>query len=211
MTLIKCSYEVLSALNLKAIFLLPQSLLLCIFVYLLQLHMLHLLHHRFNALFWGCWLWVALVRFKLRHPVSHHNYEFCQELFLNIVSDKCFHGRQIMCWLMISYWRKKKKKNLPCSDKIFMMYLEQIPSCIRLCNWNVEQSEKKAGALCCSLQRCRRQMLATSKLQWGRWQCQLLNCAEEWKLQAENRVFEILADVCLFARFLCWHLMAAAI
>lgn len=173
--------------------------------------MLHLLHHRFNALFWGCWLWVALVRFKLRHPASHYNYEFCQEVFLNIVSDKCFHGRQIMCWLMISYTLLEKKK------RIYHAVIKYL-----WCIWNKSHHvfasaigmwsrAKKAGALCCSLQRCRRQMLATSKLQWGRWQCQLLNCAEEWKLQAENRVFEILADVCLSARFLCWHLMAAAI
>lgn len=190
MSVIKCSLGVLRAPNFKAISLLPQSVSLCVFIYLLHLQILHLLHHRLKALIWGCWLLLALVGFKLCRPWL---------LQLSVLSRgiprhgprQMFHGRQIMCWLMISYTVRKNKKNLPWCDKIFMMYLEQIPSCICLCNLNVEQSEeggiKEAGALCCTLQRCQRQMLAISKLQWGR--CQLLNCAEEWKMQSENIVW----------------------
>lgn len=105
---------------------------------------------------------------------------------------------------------RKKKMELQWGDKTFMVCLEHIPSCIRLCSLDVERSEKGRRAFCCSLQRAWRQKLAASKLQWGRWQCKLLNCGRVKNCRRKNKVWD--SGLCLpSSRFLCWHLMAAAL
>lgn len=98
-------------------------------------------------------------------------------------------------------------------DKTFMACLEHIPWCIRLCSLDVERSggkkkEKKAGGLFAALRRARRQKLAASKLQWGRWQCELRNSAS---LKTAGRVCKDSGSCLSASPFVCRHLMAAAI
>lgn len=71
-----------------------------------------------------------------------------------------------------------------------------------------KKRKKKAGGLFAALRRARRQKLAASKLQWGRWQCELRNSAS---LKTAGRVCKDSGSCLSASRFLCWHLMAAAI
>lgn len=135
-------------------------------------------------------------------------------MWLNIVWDKFSMGDRLYTdWWSHTLYRGKKKMKLQRGDKTFMACLEHIPWCIRLCSLDVERSgeknrKKKAGGLFAALRRARRQKLAASKLQWGRWQCELRNSASLKTAGSECKD----SGSCLSAsRFLCWHLMAAAI
>ena len=173
------------------------------------------LRHGFKALLCGYRIWVRIVKVLLI------GFPQDRDLFISFkLSDqKVCSGKVRNAWktIMISQTLDWERKTSPRRNKIFMMHLEQIPSCIRLCNFLWMQSRgKEAGALCCSLSRdaCR-QMLAVSKLQWGRWQCQLLNCGGEQTAHTEQGVWDMAAlepgSGLSFPRFLYWHLMARLI
>lgn len=112
-----------------------------------------------------------------------------------------------------SHWLYWQKKNLPWKNKIFMMHLEQIPSCEFASAIFFEcGAEWKRLELCAALSRdaCR-QMLAISKLQCGRWQCQLLNCGGVQTAGRKQSVWAAIGFrhvVLSFGGFLYWHLMA---
>lgn len=107
-----------------------------------------------------------------------------------------------------------KTENLPQRNKIFMMHLEQIHHAFASAISFECGGEWKRQELCAALSRdASRQMLVISKLQWGRWQCQLLNCGGVQTAGRKHSVWDWLEwnldfGLC-FARFLYWHLMAS--
>lgn len=88
MTLIKCSQELLSALDMKTILQPPLSVLSFIAIQL-QFYSPYL-HHRLSALFWGYWLWGRLW-WGLNRAILNHSISKCsnQEEFPSIQQKRC--------------------------------------------------------------------------------------------------------------------------